>query len=71
VSVMEDRTQPQGSRYGDDCPQCVVGTIGVLKSVVFGKYRHRYLGCRACGFRPQDNKQIVPVEFAPERPKRD
>lgn len=66
-----DQAASQGVTYGDDCPQCVVGVIGVIKSVVFGKYRHRYIGCRACGYRPENNKQIVPVEYAPERPKRD
>lgn len=52
---------------GDACPRCGAGRIGVLNTVVHAEdgYRVRSLGCRGCGFRPDDNKRLVPLEYAP------
>lgn len=33
-------------------------------------YRVQYLGCDTCHTRPDDNKVIIPLEFAPPRRKR-
>jgi ssDNA-binding Zn-finger/Zn-ribbon topoisomerase 1 len=54
---------------GDPCPKCD-GTIVVLNSRPKETYRVWYLGCGWCGYRPEDNKQIVPLEYAPKRSKR-
>lgn len=57
------------ARLGDACPKCPGGTYKVLNTrVVAGEeYRVRWIGCGACGYRPPENKQIVPLEFAPRR----
>lgn len=54
---------------GDDCSRCG-GRIGVLDTRVSGAWRTRWLGCHDCGFRPPDNKQIVPLEHAPRQRRR-
>lgn len=51
---------------GSDCPQCG-GVIRVLNSLILGESRVRYLGCGECGWRPEANKQVVPLEHAPRR----
>lgn len=67
---MERLSQSRRPRSGDpcDCPQC----RGVLKVVdskvkIDLQVRVRYLGCGVCGVRPDDNKVIVPLEYAPMR----
>ncbi len=47
---------------GDPCP-CGHYLI-VVNTKPVGANRVRYLGCRACGFRPADNKVIVPLEVS-------
>lgn len=52
--------------YGELCPRCG-DTIGVVNSYVEGANRVRLMGCRGCGYRPDENKQLVPLELAPKR----
>jgi hypothetical protein len=50
----------------DACPRC--GSIlQVVNSKVVGDTRVRYIGCRRCGFRPENNKTLVPAIYAPYR----
>lgn len=55
-------------RSGDacECDQCR-GRLKVVNTEVRLDLdvRIRYLACNDCGWRPEDNKQIVPLEFAP------
>ncbi len=46
---------------GDRCtvPGCT-GVLTVYHSRVDGEWRVRYLECSACGFKPADNKWVVP-----------
>ena len=51
------------------CPQCG-GRFGVVNTKIVGENRVRYFGCKefeTCGFRPEDNKEIVPLVQAPRR----
>jgi C4-type Zn-finger protein len=50
----------------DRCPICG-GHMQVVNTKIVGNSRIRYYGCRACGFRPADNKVTVPIQFAPPR----
>lgn len=52
--------------YGETCPKCG-DTIGVENTRVEGNVRIRLMACRNCGYRPEDNKQVVPIELAPKR----
>ena len=54
------------AQSGDPCPRCE-GKIQVVKTFVVGTDRIRYLGCRGCGYRPEDNCQRVPIQYAPAR----
>lgn len=53
---------------GDLCQQCRQAPYGVYKTVIRGAQRFRSLKCtnKECGHLPE-NKQIVPLEFAPRR----
>lgn len=51
---------------GDPCPNCG-GRLVVVNSFASGDYRVRYLGCRACGYRPPNNRLVVPLRYAPPR----
>lgn len=59
-------------RSGDRC-QCAKcrGHIKVVNTEAKEDlgYRVQYLGCDTCHMRPDDNKVIVPLEFAPPRRK--
>lgn len=46
------------------CPRCG-GHIQVVNTKIVGENRLRYLGCRKCGYRPPQNKLIIPLEYAP------
>lgn len=61
----------QRFHLGDDCPQegCD-GRLGVLNTRVIGSERVRWIGCHACGWRPQNNKQVVPLAIAPLQRRR-
>ena len=56
-------------QQGDDCPLCHDGQLIVVQTIVGMRFRHRYLGCNACGKRPENNKLSVPIEYAPPRKK--
>lgn len=56
-------------KSGDQCPRCD-GRLQVVCTRVEGDYRYRWIGCRSCGFRPEDNKRVIPLEFAPAQPPR-
>lgn len=51
-------------RHG--CPECG-GLVGVLNTRVEEAHRVRWYGCRECGWRPAENKQILPIDHAPGR----
>jgi hypothetical protein len=42
------------------CPKCG-GKIIVVNSFTISQSRIRYFGCRGCGYRPDDNKRVVPL----------
>lgn len=54
---------------GEVCPSCGKAQIKVLNTRPSESegVRVRWLGCGGCGFRPPDNKQVVPLKFAPRR----
>lgn len=62
------------------CPRCQADrrftpagkrpVIQVVNTEADGGARIRYLGCRACGYRPKGNKRIIALEFAPSRRER-
>ncbi len=63
-------TNGRGPQIGDPCPRencggvlCVGTTIPKPDKNV----RIRYLVCRKCGSSPQNNKQVVPLHYAPQR----
>ena len=56
---------------GDPCPNCPTGILVVVQTNAAGNYRIRYLGCRTCNTRPDNNKLVpVPIEYAPKRKQR-
>lgn len=63
--------EPVKHQSGDECPnpKCTGGVLTVVQTSVEGDSRLRYLGCRKCGQRPDDNKIIVPARYAPPRNK--
>lgn len=47
--------------------QCGSGRIVVVKSEVRESSRIQYLGCRKCGYRPDNNKRVLGLhERSPE-----
>jgi len=48
------------------CPRCKK-PFATIDTKVIGEYRHRYLGCRKCKTKPEDNKRVIPLRFAPIR----
>lgn len=63
--------KPIKYQSGDQCPnpQCHGGVLVIVQTRVDGEWRNRYLGCRKCGHRPDDNKIVVPAKYAPPRNK--
>ena len=56
---------------GDPCPSVhCPGTLGVYRTTIQGDYRIRYLACKRCGFKPDQNKWVIPLEYAPPQPPR-
>lgn len=51
---------------GDKCQRCGHYYV-VVDTDVRGDNRIRYLGCRKCGHKPEHNKVIVPLRYAPLR----
>ena len=55
---------------GDSCPACN-HPVQVVNTKIAENNRIRYIGCRNCGFRPENNRQTLPLEYAhPRRPQR-
>ena len=54
-------------RPGDVCAACGVGKLRVANTVRTKAKVVRYLGCPACGSRPQDGKQVLPAAEVPRR----
>ncbi len=58
------------------CPRCELHGITppplliVINSRVRESHRVQYLGCKRCGYRPPNNKRIIPLTFAPPQPPR-
>lgn len=50
----------------DHCQNCGRQLVTV-NTQVRGDSRVRYLGCRVCKLRPEDNKRIIPLQYAPRR----
>ena len=61
---MSDR-KPQS---GDRCqmPGCD-GRFTTYSTRVVGDVRIRYLHCNTCGYKPLENKLIIPLRYAPRR----
>ena len=56
---------------GDPCPEAACrGRLTVYHTHCEADVRIRYLECDRCGTKPAQNKQIVPLEFAPPRSRR-
>lgn len=51
------------------CAHCG-DVLVVVNSKIQGEFRIRFYGCRRCGHRPDENKQVVPLEYAPPRRRR-
>lgn len=49
------------------CPKCGK-PFATLNTQVKGETRVRYVGCRECKVRPDENKVFIPLQFAPKRP---
>ncbi|MDE2022397.1 MAG: hypothetical protein KGI71_05815 [Patescibacteria group bacterium] len=61
---------PRRATSGDACPKCK-GVLQVVNTRVIGATRRRYIGCRGCGFRPDQPPQTLPLAEAPrQQPKR-
>lgn len=54
---------------GDPCPNCKAFLNVVTTRIIEGT-RKRYIGCRACGYAPEDNVRTVPLAQAPRQPQR-
>lgn len=55
-------------QIGDPCPrEACDGVLGVYSCLVHNSanVRVRYLHCRTCKCRPVNNKQVVPLRYAP------
>ena len=58
------------------CPTCQANGVDpaprliVVNSRIRAGARIQYLGCTRCGFRPADNKRIIPLTFAPPQSHR-
>ncbi len=67
---MERLNQKRRPRSGDpcDCAKCrgILQVANTRVKIEVGM-RVQYLACSTCGDRPDDNKIIIPLEFAPER----
>lgn len=55
------------TQYGDPCPECGGGAIGVYCVEHSEQRTTRYLCCRTCGWKPPDSKWVT-SEPAPAQP---
>lgn len=51
------------------CPNCQV-LLYVYATKATKQFRRRYYKCNQCGYRPDDNVEVVPLSEAPPQPKR-
>lgn len=66
-------TNGHGPQIGDPCPRknCVgIMRVGTTIPKPESNVRIRYLVCNKCGASPPNNKQIVPLHYAPARQKK-
>lgn len=63
-----DAHHHQSPSIGDDCacPNCK-GVYSTYSTSVSGELRIRYFRCTSCGHKPETNKVILPLIFAPRR----
>lgn len=70
MSIPIHYTNGHGPQIGDPCPRknCdgVLGVYSTKPNVDLG-IRTRYLSCKKCNARPSDNKQVLPLRYAPPR----
>jgi predicted RNA-binding Zn-ribbon protein involved in translation (DUF1610 family) len=59
---IEGRETPPRLFVGDHCPECADGVIGVYTTKRTVATITRYLECRECGFKPEDNKIIEIIQ---------
>lgn len=66
-------TNGHGPQIGDPCPRehCrgVLG-VGTSKPKPEEGVRIRYLACKLCNSSPANNKQVLPLQYSPMRPKK-
>jgi hypothetical protein len=63
-------TNGHGPQIGTPCPRdSCDGVLGVGTTIPkpASNVRIRYLVCKKCGCSPENNKQIVPLHYAPPR----
>lgn len=63
-------TNGHGPQIGDPCPrEACIGVLRVYSTKVLARenVRIRYLHCRLCHCLPDNNQQIVPLQYAPPR----
>jgi predicted RNA-binding Zn-ribbon protein involved in translation (DUF1610 family) len=58
---LEGREAPPRLFVGDHCPSCDSGVIGVYTTKRTVATITRYLECRECGFKPEDNKIVETI----------
>ena len=66
-------TNGHGPHIGDPCPR--TSCVGVLKvystKVILAERRRiRYLHCRNCKCRPENNQEVLPLDYAPPQQPR-
>ena len=60
----------RSARSGDACPDVACrGRLRIYHTPCPDTTRVRYLECELCGAKPADNKQTIPIEFIPHRPR--
>lgn len=63
-------TNGHGPQIGDPCPrENCRGVLGVGTTIPKPEegVRIRYLSCKLCNCSPASNKQVVPLQYAPQR----
>lgn len=66
-------TNGHGPHIGDPCPRdACSGVLKVYstKVLIAERRRIRYLHCRCCKCRPENNQEVLPLEFAPPQQTR-
>lgn len=66
---------PDPDRYAL-CPRCLAAEVEPCPRLVVTNTRVRppnrvqYLACSQCGYRPDENKRVIPLTFAPAQSHR-